>query len=412
MNRITMKLTKNKKVKRLAIIGTVGVPAKYGGFETLVDNLLDKLANNYKITIYCSKKNYTKNERVKYYKGAKLVYLPFSANGVQSIIYDIISIFHSIFIADTLIILGVSGGIAIPFVRWFTNKKIIVNIDGQEWKRDKWNSTAKKFLKTSEKIAVKYSHADITDNLSIKRYTSLFYNTLSILIEYGGDHVLNIKPNDNDLLKYNFLNKSYFFNVARIEPENHIHTILESFRNTHKELVMVGNWNNSEYGINLKELYTKEPNITILDAIYNQKELDLIRGNCFAYIHGHSAGGTNPSLVEAMNLGLPVIAFDVSYNVTTTENKALYFKNSDDLKSKIENITYSELLKNKKKMYEIAKRRYTWEVISKKYSNLIKSFDYKYEKSNLKSKMQTYFSKNELNKNESGHLKNTYKYYE
>ena len=133
------KKKRKNKLKRIAIIGTVGVPAKYGGFETLVDNLVERLASDYKITVYCSKKNYTKTERVKYYKGAKLVYLPFSANGAQSIIYDIISIFHSLFIADTLLILGVSGGIVVPFVRWFTNKKIIVNIDGQEWKRDKWN---------------------------------------------------------------------------------------------------------------------------------------------------------------------------------------------------------------------------------------------------------------------------------
>jgi glycosyltransferase involved in cell wall biosynthesis len=137
-------------------------------------------------------------------------------------------------------------------------------------------------------------------------------------------------------------------------------------------LVIVGNWNNSKYGIALKESYKDIKNILLLDPIYNQREIDLIRSNATLYIHGHSAGGTNPSLVEAMYLSLPVIAFNVSYNKTTTENKALYFSSSENLVTHLESISEFKLQELRKEMKTVANRRYTWDVISKQYELLIK----------------------------------------
>lgn len=136
-------------------------------------------------------------------------------------------------------------------------------------------------------------------------------------------------------------------------------------------LVMVGNWNNSEYGLNLKETYKDFANITILDPIYDQQRLDLIRSNAVLYIHGHSAGGTNPSLVEAMYLGLPIITYGVSYNKVTTENKALYFTSEDDLKQIIQSLKLADIQKLGVVMGEIAKRRYTWKLIADKYEGLV-----------------------------------------
>ena len=141
--------------KKLAIIGTVGLPANYGGFETLASHLVENLDSEYDITVYCSGKKYAKAERKTHYKKAKLKFLPLDANGIQSIFYDAFSIIHAMFFADVLLILGVAGAFMLPFVRLFTNKKIIISIDGIEWKRDKWNKFARWFLKFSEKIAVK-----------------------------------------------------------------------------------------------------------------------------------------------------------------------------------------------------------------------------------------------------------------
>ncbi|MFT4661433.1 MAG: glycosyltransferase involved in cell wall biosynthesis [Glaciecola sp.] len=374
-------------MKKVAIIGTVGIPSRYGGFETLAHHLTDHLKDEFDFTVYCSKKAYVKGERPTHFNQAKLVYLPFDANGVQSIIYDIISIFHALIFADTLLVLGVSGGVAIPFVRLFTKKKIIINIDGLEWRRSKWNAFAKRFLKFSERIAVKFSHADITDNEAIKKYTSINYKTLSHLIAYGGDHTIasgSVKPY---VKKYPFLSKPYAFKVARIEPENNVHMILKAFSETKKTLVVVGNWDRSEYGIQLKKQYEKYENIILHDPVYGQEELDVIRRNSMMYIHGHSAGGTNPSLVEAMCLNLPVISFDVSYNRATTEDQAYYFKNIKNLVCLINKLESHDLIVNANKMFEIAKRRYQWCVIANKYKNLIYTFDYAYKKQHIKGEI-------------------------
>jgi glycosyltransferase involved in cell wall biosynthesis len=360
------------KKKRIAIIGTVGIPAKYGGFETLTEHLVENLSLKYDFTVYCSKNKYTKEERISNYKGAALKYIPLNANGIQSIPYDTISILLALKNSDVLLVLGVAGAWILPFVRFFTNKKIIISIDGMEWKRDKWPLLAKLYLWWSEKIGIKFSHIDISDNESIQDYTALRYKTLSRVIEYGADHTLQVKPNRKDIRKYRFLKRDYAVKVCRIEPENNIHLVLEAFKKHSKmKLIIVGNWNYSKYGISLKENYNDIKNILLLDPIYDQREIDLIRSNATLYIHGHSAGGTNPSLVEAMFLGLPVIAFDVSYNKTTTENKAVYFDSSENLISHLKTVTESKLLKISLEMKAIASRRYTWNVISRQYELLL-----------------------------------------
>ena len=124
--------------KRIAIIGTAGVPCRYGGFETLAHQLVTHLSDQFRFTVYCSGKLYKRGERPAKWKGARLVYLPLNANGISSVVYDIWSVLHALFVADTLLLLGVSGGLVVPFVRLLTRKKVIVHIDGQEWRRGKW----------------------------------------------------------------------------------------------------------------------------------------------------------------------------------------------------------------------------------------------------------------------------------
>ncbi len=358
--------------KKIAIIGTVGLPAKYGGFETLAEQLVKNLGDKYDFTVYCSGLRYKKKDREKHFMSAKLKYIPLNANGFQSIPYDIISIIHALFYADVLLVLGVAGAIVLPFVKFFTNKKIIISIDGIEWKRDKWNVFARCYLFLAEQIAVKYSHIDISDNESIQDYTALRYGSLSRVIEYGADHTIKVKSKYVDGQKYPFLKRSYAFKVCRIEPENNVHDILKAFANSPRyPLVIVGNWNNSAYGKSIRKQYESYINITMLDPIYNQEKLDLLRGNAMIYIHGHSAGGTNPSLVEAMYLGLPILAFGVSYNRTTTENEALYFKNHIELKNLLNNTTVCKYLEIGQKMKSIAKRRYNWSFIATKYDAII-----------------------------------------
>ncbi|MFQ3214975.1 MAG: glycosyltransferase involved in cell wall biosynthesis [Marivirga sp.] len=358
--------------KRIAIIGTVGLPANYGGFETLAEHLVDNLSDSYDMDVYCSGKTYGKEHQVSSYKGANLIYLPLKANGIQSIIYDSLSIVHALVRSDVLLILGVAGAWLLPFVKLFTNKKIIISIDGIEWKRDKWNTIAKCYLFWAESLAVRFSHIDISDNEAIQDYTAQRYQSLSRIIEYGADHVMQVKPTAEYICDYPFLKGKYAVKVCRIEPENHVHTVLAAFSTMpDRKLVVIGNWNNSDYGVQLKEKYGDCSNITILDPIYDQHSLDVIRGNAALYVHGHSAGGTNPSLVEAMFLGLPIIANGVSYNRVTTENAALYFMNSADLTNMLVSVNEEVLLQIGEKMGAIAQRRYTWGLIAQKYRLLV-----------------------------------------
>jgi glycosyltransferase involved in cell wall biosynthesis len=355
--------------KKIAIIGTVGLPAKYGGFETLTEYLTKHLSGKFDITVYCSSKFYHK--KLKSHNGARLKYIPLNANGVQSIIYDIISIFSALRFADTLLILGVSGCIVLPVIRVFIKKKIIVNIDGLEWKRAKWGKAAKWFLKFSERVAVKYSDIIIADNKVIQDYVLAEYGKKAKLIAYGADHTCKEALSMEVLNQFPFLSEKYAFKVCRIEPENNVHLILEAFSEySGLNIVMVGNWNNSNYGKQLKLEFNTYENIYLLDPIYDQHILNQIRYNCYIYVHGHSAGGTNPSLVEAMYLELPVLAYDVPYNLETTHQKALYFNDSKTLTSLLKSVQDHDLVKTSKALKAIADEFYTWDIITKQYASL------------------------------------------
>lgn len=361
-----------KRPHRIAIIGCAGVPARYGGFETLAHQLVTSWKGKYDTTVYCSAPLYKKKERVKYWNGARLVYLPLSANGMQSIAYDIISIIHALFFADTILILGVSGCMILPLVRLFTNKKIIVNIDGLEWRRQKWNKMARRFLKFSERIAVRFAHADIADNRAIQKYTGDEYGTMSGFAAYGADHVRPSALSTETISRFPFLSGDYAFTVCRIEPENNIHLILKAFKAIGMPLVIVGNWKNSDYGRALYREYVDTPGIHLMKPIYNQEKLDEIRSSCKLYVHGHSAGGTNPSLVEAMFLGLPVIAFDVNYNRATTRNRAFYFDSPESLREKVLSLQEEELKECAASMAEIASEDYRWDSVAERYDFFIR----------------------------------------
>jgi len=139
-----------------------------------------------------------------------------------------------------------------------------------------------------------------------------------------------------------------------------------------KKLVVIGNWEKASYGKNLKKQYAEHKNIYMISSIYNIKKLNAFRKNALYYVHGHSAGGTNPSLVEAMSLGLSIIAFDVVYNRETTENKAIYFENSDALCKIICDLTDEQLKQNADEMRQVAESRYKWSIVVRKYENLLK----------------------------------------
>ncbi|KHT61579.1 glycosyl transferase [Photobacterium gaetbulicola] len=349
-------------MKKIAVVGTVGIPACYGGFESLVENLTFYKSEEVTYTVFCSSKSY--KSKLQEHNNAKLIYIPLNANGIQSVVYDIFSLFKCYFLKpDAILILGVSGCCFLPFLRLFSKAKVITNIDGLEWKRDKWGNFAKWFLKKSESIAVKNSDIVVTDNKAIEEYVDEEYGIRPVTIAYGGDHAIrNIKVQPST--------DSYALGLCRIEPENNVEMILESFSKSEFNLKFIGNWNSSDFGIALKERYQKCHNIDLLDPIYDLNILYSIRKNCSVYLHGHSAGGTNPSLVEMMHFQVPILAYDCSFNRYSTDNMANYFSSSDDLIDIINSLDFDKLNANALSMFKIANEKYTWLNISEKYEQL------------------------------------------
>ncbi len=352
---------------KVAIIGTQGVPAKYGGFESLVENLLgENCPEDVEYTVFCSGKDM--REHLSDYKGAKLKYIPLKANGAQSVPYDILSLCKVLKGYNVVLVLGVSGCLFLPVFHMLNSKKLIINIDGMEYKRDKWGKFAKKILKVSEAMAVKYADVIITDNKAIQEYVAQEYGKQSKLIAYGGDHVIRDLPDGyakSILKKYGLKKDDYAIAVCRIEPENNCEMVLRAFSNSDKTLVYIGNWGHSEYSQELRNRFSKYSNIKMLDAIYDLDVLYALRSNAGLYVHGHSAGGTNPSLVEAMFFGIPIISYDVVFNRATTKDEAYYFKGADDL---IKIINRTDL--DGTRMKEIAEKHYTWKTISAQYAKL------------------------------------------
>ncbi|MDR2832643.1 MAG: DUF1972 domain-containing protein [Streptococcaceae bacterium] len=361
-----------KNKLKISIIGTQGIPAKYGGFETLVENIVNNQKDNIEYTVFCSAQYF--NKRPEMYKGARLNYIRLNANGAQSIPYDIVSMMKSLKEYDILLVLGVSGCLALNWIKRLCKGKIIVNIDGLEQRRNKWNIIIKEVIKYAERIALKHADAIIADNKVIHEYIKVKYGKEAHMISYGGDHVLcdTSRYEENIVKKYNIEKYNYSFSVCRIEPENNIHTILKAYAENGEKLLFVGNWNCSKYGKNLFEKYRSFPGINLLPPNYNLIELNVLRSNCKFYIHGHSVGGTNPSLVEAMFFGRPVLAYDCLFNRETTEYKAHYFKNEDQLNSLVVQ-DYNTFLQNAIDMFDVANSRYTWKTIVHKYEELYNS---------------------------------------
>lgn len=360
--------------KKVAIIGTNGIPAKYGGFETLTEYLSKYLNQEFDLTVYCAKT--PKEKRLKSINNTKLVYIPLKANGWQSIIYDAISIIHAFIRNDVLVILGFSGVFAFPF-KIFFRKKIVFNIGGVEWKKVRGKKSFGKLevisKKWFEKICIYYSDVVIADNQVIWDYVKTTYGIDSILAEYGGNHAIYKPINEHLKIKYPFLSAKYDVTVSRAQEDMNIHLIIDAYKKTpERNLVVVSNWETSEYGRNLKqENKNKFSNIFLEDAIYNVDELNAIRSNAEIYIHSHSLCGTAPSLTEAMFLKLPIICFDVNTNRASTENNSIYFSNSESLVLELKSLDQNNIQQLGERMYEIAQRRYNWERIVNLYKNSI-----------------------------------------
>ena len=361
----------NNNVTRIAIVGCQGLPARYGGYETLVEYLAEYKPENADVTVYCSSRIY-KEEKPETYKGVKLEYLNLPSNGLYSFFYDMYSIFLSVKKFDKILILGSSGGFILPFYGKY-REKFVLNIGGIEWKRSKYNLFLQKVVRFLMKVSVRGSGSLIADNSGIKEYIREEYKRDdSVVIEYGGDQAKNELVTSKYIDKYPFISGKYAIAIARIQSDNNVEMLLEGFKDLNLPLVYVGNWNVSDYAQKIKTKYSKYPNLILLDAVFNLEEINVLRSNCYVYLHAHSAGGTNPSLVEAMHLNVPVYCYDNIFNRNVTDNKTHYFANKEELIQLINKFDDNELDAISKDLKKIALEKYTWKIIAHKYYEFLK----------------------------------------
>ncbi len=364
--KLTLQLNKTNKI---FLSGTNGLPGRYGGWDNLLLHLSRRLSKNYKVICHTSKKdsefNCTK------YEGSHIFYIPLSANGSQSIIYDFICMIHSRIESGLCILMGCSGGIFIPFFRML-GLKIILNPDGEEWKRGKWSKPVRLFLFISFYISILSANYVVLDHPLIFKKVSNIRRKNCFYIPYGGDNALKVSFDKAEkTLKNQIENNNYLFSVCRIEPENNIHLCLDLASKIDFKVVFIGNWSRSKYGISLKNKYQHFENIFLLDPIYDPEILGSLRSNAKVYFHGHTVGGTNPSLVEAMSLGLTIIAHDNGFNRYTTNNLAYFFSDSESLKNAFDKAIQKPL--NPSDLKALVKKRYIWSNIVSDYEKVVEN---------------------------------------
>ncbi len=384
-------------MKNIFIIGSKGIPAKYGGFETFVDKLTEKQqSKEIKYHVSClarDNKEYNHN-------GARCFNINVPNIGpAKAVYYDVLALKMCIrYIKDNDIknaivyILACRIG---PFIGIYKTQlkklgvTLLVNPDGHEWKRGKWNTAIKKYWKVSEKLMVKHADLLVCDSKNIEQYIQedyKQYNPNTTYIAYGADiEKSRLQDNDENLLnwygKNNITKKEYFLIVGRFVPENNYELMITEFMKskTDKDLVIVTNVEENKFYQTLKKAtrFEDDSRIKFVGTIYDQELLKKIRENAYGYFHGHEVGGTNPSLLEALAITDLNLLLDVGFNREVAIDGAVYFKKDDgNLSSLINSVDKSteEYIMN---FGIVAKKRihkeYTWGYIIKLYEELFLS---------------------------------------
>jgi len=381
---------------RIAFIGSRGIPAKYGGNETFVEEISKRLMERgFQIYVTSESDRFFEDE----YNGIIRVHVPSiqgksvtipSVNDVVATTYLLLK--HSKDI-DVVYYVAPDGALSAIIAKLF-KKKIVINPDGIEWKRLIKRSHYAPFymlplyyiimiyMYLMEYLSCKLPEITVADSIGIKEHLERTYKVENIVyIAYGARELLPpkiSKKEEMEILDRSGLESNgYYLTVARIVAENNIHLEIEGFRkaNSTKKLVIVGNFNRKDlYTKYLLKLKRDDENITLMNPIYEKEVLGVLRKNCFAYIHAYEVGGTNPSLLEQMIFKRPILAYDVPFNREVLQEGGIYFKDAEDLARKMMMLERGEfdLKLIKKTQVKRIKKQYNWEKVAKEYEMLFK----------------------------------------
>ena len=355
----------DKKLK-IAIIGSRGYPFVYSGYETLVKELAERLVKSgNEVTVYCHRKLF--NKKPKKVNGVNLVYTPSVNCKVFSQLYNsFFSFVHVCFSnVDVVLVVNSANG---PFglLTKIFRKKTCINVDGLEWLRPKWKGLGSLYFRVASKLATLFFDEVITDSVEMNKVYQDKFGKNSKVIAYGS--TMKVKKKSKILEKFNLQKKQYYLIVGRLIPDNNSKLIIEGFlkSNSNKSIVIVGDVPyNDDYANNIKLLSSNK--VVFAGYVNDQVDLTTLYNNCFGYIHGHEFGGTNPTMINALDLNCQILALDTVFNREMLENKKLVFFNKNSIDKKINEFEkrYDELIQNNTS-YKLPEK-YDWNFIFNQY---------------------------------------------
>ncbi len=362
---------------KIAILGTRGIPNAYGGFEQFAEFISHGLTEiGHEVTVY--NPHFYKPELKKIGKvNIVHIYCPEHSIGASAhFIYDYLCLKHAVKNDFDIVY---EAGYATSSIAYRLKRKgkkpyIVTNMDGIEWKRDKWNGLTKLFIKYCEGLAILRSDYIVADNEGIKTYLDNKYDIDSRFLPYGADLATNFDY--NVLRDLNLEKNKFLLIVARIEPENNIHMMMTAYDKAQPDLplIIVGN-HTGKYAKELENQFRHNENIRLVGGVYDKAKLDALRTSALCYIHGHKVGGTNPSLLEAMAADAYILAYENLFNGPVLNSNALFFKNADELASLLRTaandraINETRFRENNRKLIN---EKYSWNHIIRQYDNFFK----------------------------------------
>jgi len=356
---------------KVAIIGSRGYPYVYGGFETFVKELSERLvSHNIEVHVYCQRNLFI--ERPKEVKGIKLHYIPtLPQKSLNQVIHSFLSIIHAtVSKADVLLVVNLAAG-PMGWIPKITGKKTMINVDGLEWLRPKWKGPGAKYFYLAAKLATKLYDKIITDAEAMRQVYLNEFKTDSTVIAYGAPAY---KPASEEALKnLNLESETYYLIVGRLIPDNNADLIIRGFlkSNSKKKLVVVGDVPYSDkYATSLKSM--QNDRLIFTGYVKNQEELMALYQHAFAYIHGHKYGGTNPAMLKAMSNKCAILALNTVFNQEMLSNGAFgvfFEENENNVAKTLEKIeTEPERVKSlKQNVSSGLTEKYNWEHITSQY---------------------------------------------
>ncbi|MDV7102419.1 DUF1972 domain-containing protein [Gordonia amicalis] len=357
---------------RVALIGTRGVPAAYGGFETAAEEIGSRLAERgHSVTVYGREDGNVGPA----YRGMRRVTLPsIKKKSLETLSHTALSAGHAVIrrSTDAAIVFNAANSPLLPLLR-LAHIPVALHMDGLEWRRSKWGRVGRNYYRRAELIGVRQADALIADSPGIADYYKHQFGAATELIKYGAPLLMDASADGISSVGLDVGN--YHLVVARFEPENHVLEIIRGYvaSSATKPLVIVGSAPYSEdYTAAIEQVAASDSRVVLLGAIYDQSFLDALYFHAFTYIHGHSVGGTNPSLLRAIGAGTPVIGYDVSFNRDVVDEQGWFFSDSAELAVAVEEAeTSSEMDQLGCRLRERASEHYTWDGVTDLYEGLL-----------------------------------------